>query len=100
MELRSEAFRQFVKEDLAHENLDEWRREGHKDWWRMTWLPMSMLAALGLLFFLSSNPEATTTLLAIGAAMIGIVPLLVSLLRPGQPIRSITTDASDVSASE
>ena len=81
IQLRSEAFGQFIMDDLSHDNLDAWRRQGHHDWWRTTWLPLVALAVLGLLFFLSSNPEAVGTLAAIGAALMGLVPVIMSVLR-------------------
>ena len=86
IELRSKAFGDFVNDDLTHESLDEWRRQGHRDWWRVTWLPLVILAGLGLLFFLNSNPEAVGTLGAIGAALIAFVPVIASLLRVGQTV--------------
>ena len=93
LQLRSEAFRQFIKDDLAHDKLDGWRRRGHHDWWRVTWLPLVVLAVLGLLFFLSSNPQAVGTLAAVGAASIGLIPVIMSLLRIGQTVQSTGTDA-------
>ena len=93
LQLRSEAFRQFIKDDLAHDTLDDWRRQGHHDWWRVTWLPLVVLAVLGLLFFLSSNPEAVGTLAAVGAASIGLIPVIMSLLRIRQTAQSTGTDA-------
>lgn len=84
IELTSKAFADFVNRDLAHDSLDEWRRRGHRDWWRVTWLPLVILAGLGLMFFLNSNPEAIGTLGAIFAALIAFVPLVTSLLRVGQ----------------
>lgn len=84
--LRSEAFGQFIKDDLTHEHesLAKWRRQGHGNWWGMTWLPLVVLAGLGLLFFVNSNPEAVATLAAIGAALVGIAPVATSLFRIGQ----------------
>ena len=84
LELTSEAFGDFVNHDVIHDSLDEWRRRGHRDWWRVTWLPLVILAGLGLMFFLSSNPEAIGTLGAIGAALIAFLPVVASLLRVGQ----------------
>ena len=84
IELNSEAFGDFVNHDVIHDSLDEWRRRGHRDWWRVTWLPLVILAGLGLMFFLSSNPEAIGTLGAIGAALIAFLPVVASLLRVGQ----------------
>lgn len=84
IELTSKAFRDFVNRDLAHDSLEEWRRRGHRDWWRVTWLPLVILAGLGLMFFLNSNPEAIGTLGAIFAALIAFVPVVTSLLRVGQ----------------
>ena len=84
IELTSEAFGDFVNHDVIHDSLDEWRRRGHRDWWRVTWLPLVILAGLGLMFFLSSNPEAIGTLGAIGAALIAFLPVVASLLRVGQ----------------
>ena len=86
LQLRSEAFGQFIKDDLTyeHELLAKWRRRGHGNWWGMTWLPLVVLAGLGLLFFVNSNPEAIATLAAIGAALVGIAPVVTSLLRIGQ----------------
>ena len=82
--LTSEAFGDFVNYDLAHDSLDTWRRRGHRDWWRVTWLPLVILAGLGLMFFLNSNPEAIGTLGAMFAALIAFVPVVTSLLRIGQ----------------
>ena len=93
LQLRSEAFRQFIMDDVADDTLDSWRRQGHHDWWRVTWLPLVVLAVLGLLFFLSSNPEAVGTLAAVGAASIGLIPVIMSLLRMGQTFQSTGTDA-------
>ena len=86
LQLRSEAFGQFIKDVLTyeHELLAKWRRRGHGNWWGMTWLPLVVLAGLGLLFFVNSNPEAIATLAAIGAALVGIAPVATSLLRIGQ----------------
>ena len=81
--LRSEAFGRFIVEDLD-DSLDDWRRKGHGDWWRVTWLPLVLLAGLGLLFFINSNPEAVGVIAAIGAAFIGLVPVVTSLFRVGQ----------------
>ena len=92
LQLRSEALAQFIKDDLSHDALDNWRRQGHHDWWRVTWLPLVVLAGLGLLFFLSSNPEAVGTLGAVAAASIGLIPIVVSLLRTGQTVQSTGTD--------
>ena len=86
MELCSEAFRQFIVEDLD-DSLDDWRRKGHRDWWRVTWLPLVLFAGLGLLFFINSNPEAIGVIAAIGAALIGLVPIVTSLLRVGQVVQ-------------
>ena len=84
IELKSKAFEDFVNHDLAHDSLDNWRRQGHGDWWRVTWLPLVILAGLGVMFFLNSNPEALGTLGAIGAALIAFVPVVTSLFRGGQ----------------
>ena len=92
IQLRSEAFGQFIMDDLSHDTLDDWRRQGHHDWWRTTWLPLVALAVLGLLFFLSSNPEAVGTLAAIGAALMGLVPVIMSVLRL-QAVQSTTASA-------
>ena len=86
MELCSEAFGQFIKDDVD-DSLDEWRRKGHGNWWRVTWLPLVLLAGLGLLFFINSNPDAIGVIAAIGAAFIGLVPVVASLLRVGQVVQ-------------
>ena len=83
IQLSSEAFGRFIVEDLD-DSLDDWRRKGHGDWWRVTWLPLVLLAGLGLLFFINSNPEAVGVIAAIGAAFIGLVPVVTSLFRVGQ----------------
>lgn len=83
IQLCSEAFGRFIVEDLD-DSLDDWRRKGHGDWWRVTWLPLVLLAGLGLLFFINSNPEAVGVIAAIGAAFIGLVPVVTSLFRVGQ----------------
>lgn len=81
--LCSEAFGQFIVEDLD-DSLDDWRRKGQGDWWRVTWLPLVLLAGLGLLFFINSNPEAIGVMAAIGGAFIGLVPVFMSVFRTGQ----------------
>ena len=81
--LCSESFARFIVEDLD-DSLDDWRRKGHGDWWRVTWLPLVLLAGLGLLFFVNSNPETVGVIGAIGAAFIGLVPVITSLFRVGQ----------------
>lgn len=81
--LCSEAFDQFIVEDLE-DSLDDWRRRGQGDWWRVTWLPLVLLAGLGLLFFINSNPEAIGVIVAIGGAFIGLVPVFMSVFRTGQ----------------
>ena len=83
MQLCSEAFGEFIVEDLD-DSLDDWRRKGQGDWWRGTWLPVVLLAGLGLLFFINSNPEAIGVIAAIGAAFIGLVPVFMSVFRTGQ----------------
>ena len=93
MQLYSEAFGQFIMDDVD-DSLDEWRRKGHGDWWRITWLPLVLFAGLGLLFFINSNPEAIGALTAIGAVFIGLVPVITSLLRVGQVVPS-TVPSSD-----
>ena len=84
IELTSKAFGDFVNHDVALHSLNEWRRQGHRDWWRVTWLPLVILAGLALMFFWNSNPEAMGTLGAIGAALIAFIPVSASLLRVGQ----------------
>ena len=81
--LRSEAFGQFIVHHLD-DSLDEWRRQGRGDWWRISWLPLVLLAGFGLLFFINSNPEAVGVIAAVGAAFIGLVPVITSLFRAGQ----------------
>ena len=83
MRLCSEAFGQFIVEDLD-DSLDEWRRKGQGDWWRVTWFPLVLLAGLGLLFFVNSNPETIGVIAAIGAAFVGLVPAITSVFRTGQ----------------
>lgn len=83
LRLCSEAFGQFIVEDLD-DSLDDWRRKGQGDWWRVTWLPLVLLAGLGLLFFINSNPEAIGVIAAIGGAFIGLVPVFMSVFRTGQ----------------
>lgn len=81
--LCSEAFGRFVVEDLD-DSLDGWRRKGHRDWWRVTWLPLVLFSVLGLLFFINSNPEAVGGIAAIFAVFVGLVPIVTSLFRMGQ----------------
>ena len=83
MRLRSEAFGRFIVEHLG-DSLDDWRRKGQGDWWRVTWLPLVLLAGLGLLFFINANPEAIGVIAAIGAAFVGLVPVITSVFRTGQ----------------
>lgn len=83
MRLCSEAFGQFIVEDLD-DSLDEWRRKGQGDWWQVTWFPLVLLAGLGLLFFVNSNPETIGVIAAIGAAFVGLVPVITSVFRTGQ----------------
>lgn len=92
--LCSEAFGQFVVEDLD-DSLADWSRRGHGDWWRITWLPLVMFAGLGLLFFINSNPEAIGVIGAVLAAFVGLVPIVISLFRAGQVIQTTTPSGDD-----
>ena len=94
MQLRSEAFGRFIVEDLD-ESLDDWRLEGRGNWWRVTWLPLVLLAGLGLLFFINSNPEAVGVIAAIGAAFIGLLPAMTSLFRAGQVVQPADGSSGD-----
>ena len=94
MKLYSEAFGQFIVEDVD-DSLEEWRRKGQRDWWRITWLPLVLFAGLGLLFFINANPEAIGAIAAILAVFIGIVPVITSLLRVGQVVHPAVSPSDE-----
>lgn len=89
VQLRSVAFAHFVREDLVHDALDSWRREGRGNLWRSIWPPIAIAIVLSLAFFLRSTPEAIEPLLAILATGLGILPLLLSVGRGARDTRHV-----------
>ena len=78
--LRSEAFREFVKHDIDHHELDAWCKAGAAGGWRFIWPPLVIGGALGLAFLAMANPEMRATLLA---TLLGLLPAALPLLRTG-----------------
>ena len=86
--LRSEAFGEFIKHDIDHGELDEWRKQGGGGAWRILWPPLAIGAVLGLAFLAMANPEMRATLLA---ALLGLLPTVLPFLRGGQSAGSTAT---------
>lgn len=77
VELRSEAFREFIEHDVDHGDLDAWRKEGGGGGWRFIWPPLAIGGVLGLAFLAMANPEMRATLLA---TLLGLLPAALPLL--------------------
>lgn len=79
--LRDPEFGDYIRDNLDHDELKAWQREGHGSIWRKIWPPLTAIAVLALLFFLNANPEALGILLALLGATVGAVPIAISLAR-------------------
>ena len=76
VELRCEAFREFIEHDVDHGELKGWRKQGGGAW-GFIWPPLAIGGALGLAFLLLANPEMRTTLLA---TLVALLPVVLPLL--------------------
>lgn len=85
--LQSNAFGQFIANDLDHDALLRWRDEGHGNVWRSIWPPIVLIVLLAVAFFVTSTPEALAPLAAILAAGLGAIPVISSLMRGFQGLR-------------
>ena len=92
LRLRSSAFSDFIVEDLIHDDLIGWQKEGHGGVWKMIWPPAVIVAVLLLVFVFRSNPEMLSTSLTILAAFL---PFAVSVLRGAQPTGAISADSGE-----
>ena len=88
IDLRSEAFRQFIAHDVDHGELDAWRKEGGGGYWRLLWPPVAIGGALGLAFLALANPEVRATLLT---ALVGLLPAVLTALGGGRGAGSTGT---------
>ncbi len=77
VELRSEAFRQFIEHDVDRGELDAWRKQGDGGAWRFVWPPLVIGGVLGLAFLAMANPEMRATLLT---TLLGLLPAALPLL--------------------
>ena len=78
VELRSEAFREFIEHDVGElGELEAWRKQGDGGSWRFFWPPLAIGGVLGLAFLAMSNPEMRATLLT---TMLGLLPAALPLL--------------------
>ena len=76
VDLRCEAFREFIEHDVDHGELKAWRKQGGGVW-GFIWPPLAIGGALGLAFLLLANPEMSTTLLA---TLVALLPMVLPLL--------------------
>ena len=79
--LQDPEFGNYIRDNLDHDELRAWQREGHGNIWRKIWPPLTIVAVLALLFFLNANPEALGILLALLGATVGAAPVAISLAR-------------------
>ena len=79
--LRDPEFGDYIRDNLDHDELKAWQREGHGNIWRKIWPPLTAVSVLALLFFLNANPEALGILLALLGATVGAAPVAISLAR-------------------
>ena len=79
--LRSEAFREHIRHDVDHGELEAWRKEGDGGTWRFIWPPVAVVGVLGLAFLAMANPEMRTPLLT---SLLALVPAALPVLRGGQ----------------
>ena len=80
VDLRCEAFREFIEHDVDHGELKAWRKQGGGVW-GFIWPPLAIGGALGLAFLLLANPEMRTTLLA---TLVALLPVVLPLLGGGR----------------
>lgn len=79
--LQDPEFGDYIRDNLDHDELRAWQREGHGNIWRKIWPPLTAVAVLALLFFLNANLEALGILLALLGATVGAAPVAISLAR-------------------
>ena len=79
--LSSEAFREHIRHDVDHAELEAWRKEGDGGTWRFIWPTVAVVGGLGLAFLAMANPEMRTPLLT---TLLGLVPAALPVLRGGQ----------------
>ena len=79
VELRNEAFREFIKQDIDHGELDAWRKQGGGVW-QFIWPPVAIGGGLGLAFLAMANPEMRATLLT---TLLALLPAVLPFLRGG-----------------
>ena len=77
VELRSEAFREFIEDHADRGELEAWRKKGDGGAWRFFWPPLAIGGVLGLAFLAMSNPEMRATLLT---TLLGLLPAALPLL--------------------
>ena len=88
VDLRCEAFREFIEHDVDHGELEAWRKRDGGAWWGFIWPPLAIGGALGLAFLLLANPEMRATLLA---TLVALLPMVLPLLGGGRGAGSTGT---------
>lgn len=77
VELRGEAFGEFIEHDIDRGELEAWRKQGDGGAWRFFWPPLVIGGVLGLAFLAMANPEMRATLLT---TLLGLLPAALPLL--------------------
>ena len=77
VELRGEAFGEFIEHDIDRGELEAWRKQGDGGAWRFFWPPLAIGGVLGLAFLAMANPEMRATLLT---TLLGLLPAALPLL--------------------